>query len=340
MNILTISMSLILALALVLFLMVRSWRTTPHGTLNFSEAMLLKFIFKPVNRFNIPATEQRKQTKAFYKKYPEPEVQVSKITNSTIPSPSGDIPVRIYYPNTDQKLPALVWFHGGGWVFGDLDTTDDNCKNLANGAGIIVVSVDYRLAPEHKYPAAIDDAYLATKWVAEHGAEIGIDTDHIAVGGDSAGGNLAAAVSLRAKAEEGPKIDFQLLVYPVTDVSNFNRPSQKKYEKGYLLSVQDMDYFRTAYANTAADYLLPYFSPLLATDHSNLPPAFVLTAGFDPLRSEGKAYADKLAAAGTAVTYKNYDGTIHAFFGKSKFKQGPLAMADAVATLQKHLSKN
>ena len=339
MNIFTISITLILALALVLFLIVRSWRTTPHGTLGLAETILLRFIFKPGNRFNIPAEEQRRQTKAFYNKYPEPEIPVAKIMDSTIPSPNGEIPVRIYYPSTDQKLPALVWFHGGGWVFGDLDTADDNCRNLTK-AGVIVVSVDYRLAPEHKYPAAIDDAFIATDWVAKHGAEIGIDTNNIAVGGDSAGGNLAAAVSLRSKAEQGPKIAFQLLVYPVTDVSNFDRASEKNFKEGYLLSVQDMDYFRTAYATTDSDYSQAYFSPLLAEDHSKLPPAFVITAGFDPLKSEGKAYADKLDAAGTKVAYRNYDGTIHGFFGKSKFKQGPIAMADAVASLQKHLLKN
>lgn len=337
MNIFTISIALIFTLAIVLFLIVRSWRTTPHGTLGLAETLLLKFIFKPENRFNIPAEDQRKLAKAFYKKYPEPAVEVAKVSNSTIPSPTGDIPVRVYYPSTAEKLPALVWFHGGGWVFGDLDTADDNCKNLAKGAGIIVVSVDYRLAPEHKYPAAMDDAYLATDWVKKHGAEIGIDTNNIAVGGDSAGGNLAAAVCLRARAEKGPNIDFQLLVYPVTDASNFDRASEQNFKEGYLLSVQDMDYFRTAYANSASDYSLPYFSPLLAEDHSQLPPAFVITAGFDPLKSEGKAYANKLDAAGTKVTYKNYDGTIHAFFGKSKFTQGPIAMSDAVDQLKKYL---
>lgn len=337
MNILTISIFLFLAVALIVSFMIRSWRTTPYGTLGLAETVLLKFFFNPKNRFNISAVEQRRQAKAFYKKYPEPETPLEKVTDSTIPSSAGDIPIRIYYPNNQQNLPALIWFHGGGWVIGDLDTTDDNCRNLAKGAGIIVVSVDYRLAPEHKYPAAFDDAYFATKWVQNNGTELGIDPRNIAVGGDSAGGNLAAAVSLKAKQEEGTKINCQLLVYPVTDVSNFKRLSHTNFKEGYLLSVQDMDYFRSAYATKEGDYFLPYFSPLLAADHSKLPPAFILTAGFDPLKSEGKAYADKLKEAGTEVTYKNYEGTIHAFFGKSKFKQGPIAMADAVTYLKKYL---
>ena len=242
------------------------------------------------------------------------DAPIGKIEDRKIPGPAGDIPVRIYTP-LDAKsdvLPSLVFFHGGGFVIGDLETHDDLCRCLANHGGCRVVSVDYRLAPEHPFPAAVDDCYAVTKWVAEHPAEFGIHGP-IAVGGDSAGGNLAAVVALLAKTQ-GPTIAFQLLIYPVTQLGGPELPSMEENAKGYFLERESMQWFTRMYCPDAAHHGDPRLSPLRAADLSGLPPAYVVTAGFDPLRDEGKAYADKLDAAGVSVTYVNYPGMIHGFF--------------------------
>jgi acetyl esterase len=242
------------------------------------------------------------------------ETPIGEIRNLTIPGPAQDIALRTYTP-LDAKaamLPGLVFFHGGGFVIGDLDTHDDLCRLLANGSFCRVVSVDYRLAPEHPFPAAVEDCYAATKWVAEHASEIGI-AGPIAVGGDSAGGNLAAVVAQLAKTQ-GPALAFQLLIYPVTQLGGPEMPSMEENAKGYFLERESMQWFTRMYCPDAAMQADPRMSPLRAKDLSGLPPAYVATAGFDPLRDEGKAYADKLDAAGVSVTYVNYPGMIHGFF--------------------------
>ena len=328
------SFMLVFGIGIFLFFMAQGIRNTPHGKLNLMEAILIRYMLKPQNRAEISPEKQRKYLRALTKKFKDKPIKLFQVKDATIPSSSGKIPVRVYYPTAKESLPALVYFHGGGWVIGDLDTHDATARQLAKGSNCIVVSVDYRLAPEHKFPAAMDDCYEATKWIAENGASWGIDTTRIAVGGDSAGGNLAAAVSLRARDVQGPTIQFQLLVYPAVDATRLDRDSHENFEKGYLLSLKDMVYFKEAYARSAADYQLPYMSPLLAESHTNLPSAFVLTAAFDPLKDEGKAYADALQAAGVEVAYKDYSGTIHAFFGVSRFKQGRKAMQDACLALR------
>jgi acetyl esterase len=220
----------------------------------------------------------------------------------------------VYRPSDEPALPALVWFHGGGWTIGSLETHDNTCRSLANAVGCIVVSVDYRLAPEHKFPAAADDAFAATQWVAEHAAELGGDPDRIAVGGDSAGGNLAAVVSLLARDAGGPAVVFELLVYPVTD-HEFESPSMRENAKGYFLELESMRWFYNQYLRDESDGADWRFSPARAADLSGLPPAFVLTAEFDPLRDQGEAYARQLESAGCAVEARRYDGVFHGFFG-------------------------
>jgi acetyl esterase len=240
---------------------------------------------------------------------------IGKVEDRKIPGPAGEIAVRIYTP-VDAKadvLPGLVFFHGGGFVIGDLETHDDLCRWLANGSGCRVVSVDYRLAPECPFPAAVNDCFSATKYVAGHAADFGLNPAQLAVGGDSAGGNLAAVVCQLARAD-GPKIHFQLLIYPVTQLGQPDTPSMKENEKGYFLERESMAWFTRMYCPDAAHHGDARMSPLLAKDLSGLPPAYVATAGFDPLRDEGKAYADKLDAAGVPVTYVNYPGMIHGFF--------------------------
>ena len=243
-----------------------------------------------------------------------PGADMAGVEDRAVPGPAGDIPVRVYRAVEDDGLPLLVWYHGGGWVIGDLDTADVTCRELAARAGCVLVSVDYRLAPEHRFPAAHDDCYAATIWAADHAAELGADAGRLAVGGDSAGGNLAAVVSLRARDEGGPAIRFQLLVYPVTD-RDFETASYRDNADGYLLTRDGMIWFWEHYLGPDGDGAHPHASPLRATSLADLPPAHVVTAEYDPLRDEGEAYAERLREAGVPVTLTRYPGQIHAFFG-------------------------
>jgi len=242
----------------------------------------------------------------------QPELSVKKVVDRSIPGPGGEIPIRLYYPAGDPPFPTLVYFHGGGWVIGDLDTHHGFSHALAKSSGCLVVSVDYRLAPEHRYPAAVEDSYAATCWVAENSEAIQADSDRIAVGGDSAGGHLAAVVSLMARDRKGPRIDLQILIYPITDCS-FDTPSYKENKEGYMLTRDLMKWFWNHFINDESEADDPYVSPLRANNFRDLPPALILTAGYDPLRDEGEAYAKKLQEAGVKVTLTRYPGVIHAF---------------------------
>ena len=224
------------------------------------------------------------------------------------------IPVRIYNPGpASGPLAVEVYFHGGGWVVGDLESHDAVCRAVANRAGCVVVSVDYRLAPESPFPAPLEDAYAATRWVAEHAAEIGADPDRLAVGGDSAGGNLAASVCLLARERGGPRIALQVLVYPVTD-GGCATGSYDEFARSFSLERADMLWYWNHYLGDQ-DRLQPLASPFRAPDLSGLPPALIITAGYDPLRDEGEAYAQRLREAGVPTTLTRYDGVIHGFLG-------------------------
>jgi acetyl esterase len=239
------------------------------------------------------------------------------IENLRIPGPLSEIPIRVYTPDAPAPRPAMVYFHGGGWVLCDLDTHEVVCSAIAHRAGAVVVSVDYRLAPEHKFPAALTDAYAATTWVSANAARLGIDAARISVGGDSAGGNLAAVVSLKSRNENGPAIALQALVYPVTDLSSTSTVSYLEFAEGYQLSKSMMEWFRDQYLPDSGAARDPYASPLLAPDLRGLPPAVILTAECDPLRDEGEAYGKRLAEAGVPVTCTRYAGMIHPFFSLS-----------------------
>jgi acetyl esterase len=245
--------------------------------------------------------------------FPPPLEPVAHIEDRALPGPAGDLPVRVYRPSDAPDLPVLVYFHGGGWVIGNLDSHDPQCRAVANRAGCAVVSVDYRLAPEARFPAAAADAYAATSWVADHGSELGVDGSRIAVGGDSAGGNLAAVVTLMARDRGGPRLAYQVLVYPVTS-SACDTHSYTEFADGYLLGKADMLWYWQHYLGDQ-DRAQPYASPLQAADLHGLPPALIITAGFDPLRDEGEAYAERLRRAGVPVTVTRYDGMIHGFLG-------------------------
>ena len=245
-----------------------------------------------------------------------------------IPSPpgsiAGSIPARIYTPlklrQTAGLAPCLVFFHGGGWVIGDLDTHDVVCRKLAVEGELIVISVDYRLAPEHKFPAAVDDAINATTWISANAKQLGIDAARLTVGGDSAGGNLAAVVALAAREANGPAIAGQLLVYPATDFA-MSHPSHREPETSLLLTHSVIRWFRDHYLNEAADGENWRASPARARTLAGLPPAFVLTAGADPLRDEGDEYALRLKQAGVAVTHRTFPGQFHGFFTMGKYLQ-------------------
>ena len=257
-------------------------------------------------------------------------VEVDRVAEWTIPGPGGEIPIRVYWPNSAEPLPVVVYFHGGGWVLCDLDSHDAICRALAVGSNCTFVSVGYRLAPEHKFPAAVEDAYAATSWVAEHPARLQCEGQPIAVAGDSAGGNLAAAVTLVAKAEQRPAIAFQMLVYPITN-HGFETRSYRENGEGYYLTRAAMQWYWRHYLSGAGEGESPYASPLRAENVTGLPPALVITAEFDPLRDEGEAYGRRLADAGVPVTIRRFDGMFHGFFGRASLLE-PARRAQELAT--------
>jgi acetyl esterase len=271
---------------------------------------------------------------------PEPP-ELKSVQPLAIPSPAGPIAARIYTPTKLRQAgglaPCLVFFHGGGWVIGDLDSHDVVCRKLADEGQLIVISVDYRLAPEHKFPAAVDDAITATKWVAINAAQLGVDASRLMVGGDSAGGNLAAVVAISARDGNGPAISGQVLIYPATDFA-MTHPSHSEPETSILLTHSVIKWFRDHYLNGSADVHDWRASPVRAGTLIGLPPAYVLTAGGDPLRDEGDEYAQRLKEAGVPVTYRHFPGQFHGFFTMGKLLQQANVAASEIATWLKALN--
>jgi acetyl esterase len=265
---------------------------------------------------------------------PEP---VAQVADRTIDGPGGPLRIRVYRPDSSTTPPVLVFFHGGGWVLCDLESHDPICRVLANRTGCVVVSVDYRRAPESRYPAAVEDAYAATRWVAGHADELNVDADRLVVFGDSAGGNLAAAVALMARDRGGPRIACQVLAYPVTD-HDFDTGSYRDFGADHFLTTAAMRWYWDQYAPEPVDRDAPYLSPLRARDLGNLPPALVVSAECDPLRDEGLAYAQRLRDAGTEVEQTTYEGMIHGFFTMIGALDGARqAVADVVHSLRQRL---
>jgi acetyl esterase len=265
------------------------------------------------------------------------------VRDSSVPGPAGSIPVRHYTPVRSEGSgpePLLVFFHGGGFVVGDLETHDDLCRLMCRDAGVHVLAIDYRLAPEHPAPAAIEDCYAAYRWALEHAAELGADPSRIAVGGDSAGGNLSAVVCQLARTDGIDLPALQLLLYPATNFAADTR-SKTLFADGYFLTKKDMDWFRDNYlGGSSLDTADPRISPLLADDLAGLPPAMVLTGGFDPLRDEGNQYADALSAAGVPVDHRQFGPLVHGF--ANFFPLGgasATAVAEVVSALRAHLSR-
>ncbi|MEC4724422.1 alpha/beta hydrolase [Shewanella sp. D64] len=240
---------------------------------------------------------------------------IATIEHSFIPGPTADLPIRIYRPessNTDTLQPALIFIHGSGWVVSNIETNDHFSRALANRTGSVVIAINYQKAPEHKFPIPMDDCYASTLWIFEHAALLGLDAKRIGIFGDSAGGNLAAAVTLRLRDEAGPKLAYQVLVYPAVQYG-WQTPSALANAEGYLLQQASMKYYWSHYLRSEADAKNPYCSPLGAQSHKDLPPTLIYTAEFDPLRDDGYFYAQKLRTCGVSVKYRCYNGVIHGF---------------------------
>ena len=263
--------------------------------------------------------------------------EMAEVVDRVIPGPDGsDLPIRSYRPcGAGERPPVVVYLHGGGWTIGDLQTHDEPCRALAAGTGAVVVSVDYRLAPEHPFPAAVDDAYAAACFVAGNAEDLGVDADRLVVAGDSAGGKLAAVVSLLARDRSGPTIALQVLIYPAVDFDfdSGRWPSLEENATGYFLHLETMRWFADCYGGTGLLAGDPSAAPIRATDHSGLPPVHVSVAGFDPLRDEGLGYAEALAGAGVPVTLCRHDAQVHGYwhFAPSVESSGAAREADIAA---------
>jgi len=278
--------------------------------------------------------QARAKMAALQEARPRPVVPIYRVEDRHIPGPAGQIAIRIYTPQGRTPMGVLVYFHGGGWVLGNLEGHDAVCRSLANGAGCLTVAVDYRLAPEHQFPAAPEDCYAATRWVAENAESLGGDRSHIAVGGDSAGGNLATVVAMMARDRGGPRLCFQLLLYPAISAAD-DTPSQREFaDDGFILSRADMEWFWGHYLGAPRDRENPYACPNAAKDLARLPPALVETASHDPLRDEAEAYAEQMRRAGVQVVCTRYDGVTHGFVSFAdlldKGKQGLRQASDAL----------
>ncbi|MBE0623088.1 MAG: alpha/beta hydrolase [Burkholderiales bacterium] len=264
--------------------------------------------------YTVSAVEARRLYKETRGALAPPVPDVGEVRDLAAPGPAGAIPLRLYRglgTEAGAPLPVLVYFHGGGWTIGDLDTHDIVCRTLANKARCAVVSVDYRMGPEHKFPAAVDDCVAATRWVAREATALSVDATRIAVGGDSAGGNLATVVAITLRDAGGPPLVFQALAYPATD-QRMDSASHTKFGEGYLLTRNNMLWFRDNYL-ASADYDDWRASPIRAADLARLPQAHIITAGYDPLVDEGRAYSDRLVAAGVPVLYECFEGMAHGF---------------------------
>jgi len=283
---------------------------------------------------SLTVTEARRLSREMVGKLAGPPVNVARVRGFRVSTTEAEIPVRAYANTTRPDIPALVYFHGGGWVIGDLDSADRICRSLAVATECAVFSVDYRLAPENKFPTPAEDCYHVTRWIVENSSAESIDPNRVAVGGDSAGGNLATVVCLMARDRGRPSLVHQLLLYPVTNHA-FNTQSYKDCADGYYLTAEDMKWFWDHYLREKNDASNPYASPLAAQNLSGLPPALVITAGFDPLRDEGEAYAARLQEAGVPTRITRYDSMIHGFLEFPDLRQTRAAIEEAASELRK-----
>jgi acetyl esterase len=286
--------------------------------------------------FELPPDQGRIMFRAMMELIGPKDVPIGKVENITMPGPGGDIALRVYTPVAAgaEPVPALVYFHGGGFVIGDLETHDGLCRQFANEGGFRVIAVDYRLAPEHKFPAALDDALAAVTWIEANASKLGVDANCIAVGGDSAGGWLVAELTQLARARGAPKIAFQLLMFPVTQIGN-ETASMREFALGYFLDKPTLDWFFGHYIPVGTDKIDARVSPLNAADFKGLPPAYVMLGGFDPLHDEGLAYARKLRDAGVRVDIADFADLVHCFtYMQAVLPQAHGAVSDAAKAVR------
>jgi acetyl esterase len=331
----------LLAVAIVSVLILgHFWSRTEHGNLDYKTAIALKLRDAFSEDQPLTPARMREEARARTRMLQGEPVAVARLEEMKIPGPGGEIPMRVYWPAGTGPFPVIVFYHGGGWVIGDLDTNDPVCRMLSSKVSAVVVSVDYRLAPEHRFPAAVDDCYAALEWVSLNAARLDADASRIAVGGGSAGGNLAAAVALMSRDRAGPALACQVMFYPVTNVFELTTPSHGHFADGYGLTREHVEFFRDRYVPEERDRKNPYASPLLADSLEGLPPAIVVTAGFDVLRDEGIAYAERLEAAGVATTTAHYPSMIHGFVAMDRlFGEAEDAVDEAAAALLEAFGK-
>jgi acetyl esterase len=314
-----------------------SWTFTPRGRLDLEMAIARQMMLRQPPPGTVPVEETRR----LFSRIAQwglmgGRIPLHSVQDETVQVEDRAVPVRVYRPLPEADLPLLVYCHGGGFMMGSLDTHDSICRHLSRDARLVVVSVDYRLAPEHQFPAAPDDVYAALLWAAGNAQQLGARPDRIAVGGDSAGANLAAVTALRARDRGEVELAFQLLIYPRVDMTDHQTQSWKDLD-GFLLSRTTADFFRSGYLPDPELYGHPYASPLLAADHRRLPPALVISAEFDPLRDEGEAYARKLQAAGVPARFVRYSGVVHGFFGLRPCRKSEQAFVEVAQALREIL---
>ena len=338
--------SILLMLLLALTAYSYSWTYTPHGRMDYLAAVSLHVLSFEINYQPDPELDFTFPLPAnllFAISAGLPGKEMQKTQDISIPSGDTTIAARIYWPHiiegAEKPLPITIYFHGGGFVVGDIDIFDNMARSLAHATESILVSVDYRLAPRHPYPAAVDDAYAALNWVAENAASLGGDPSAIAVAGDSAGGNLATVTTIKARNEKGPAIAAQLLFYPGADLKRTDYPSVEKFIDGYGLSTESIRHFREAYFGHVDDLTDPYISPYHASTLENLPPALIVTAGFDPLTDGAHAYAERLKASGVTTVVKHYPEMYHGFMGIKLFADQRDALVETGKFLKRILAE-
>lgn len=334
--------AVVLALIIAGSLIINYWTQTNYGKLNTRFAIMLKFdkYFNPHSIKAMPVNKIREFTDKGFTRWSAKAIPFNNIKNITIYTPAAQIPVRIYTPEGGGILPVIIYSHGGGWVGGSLDTHDNVCRKLSKNTKAVVVSVGYRLAPENPFPAGLNDVYNVLQWVYKNAEMINGDASHIAVVGDSAGGNFSAAVSQMARDKNGPPITCQVLIYPSTNILELNSKSWSYFADDFNLNREDMEKYISLYVPKKEERKNAYASPLLADNFKGLPDALIVTAEFDALRDEGEAYGEKLKKAGVYVELTRYKGVTHGFINMDKISnQADVALNQISLYLQKEFQK-